>query len=93
MEHYSLGYNTYTHKGKRVSSIVGNAAADSTISKLSANKSMKPGVVPPGHKDRPDRIANALYNSPKKLWLLCLTSQRYDVFEDFNIGERIVIPR
>lgn len=93
MEHYSLGYNTYTHKGKQITSIVGNANADKVFTESNFDSSTKPGIVPPGYKDRPDLMANVLYNSPKDFWLLCLTSNKYDVFEDFSAGERIRLPR
>lgn len=93
MEHYSLGYNTYTHRGKQITSIVGNSNADTAISESSFDSSTKPGVVPPGYKDRPDMIANVLYRSPKDIWIVCLSSNKYDVFEDFDIGERIRLPK
>jgi len=93
MSHYNMGATEYTHKGKKITSIVGNAAADKYFSNSSYDSSTKPGIIPPGFKNRPDMIANLFYDGPKNLWFLCLVSNKYDVFEDFNSGEIIRIPK
>jgi hypothetical protein len=72
---------------------VGNSKADKVFTQSNFDSSTKPGVVPPGYKDRPDLIGNVLYKSPKDYWLVCLASHKYDVFEDFDIGERIRLPK
>ena len=93
MSHYNMGATEYTHKGKKITSIVGNAAADKYFSSSNYGLSLKPGVIPPGFKNRPDMISNLFYDGPRNLWFLCLVSNKYDVFEDFNSGEIIKIPK
>lgn len=92
MSHYSIGSTVYTHKGKKVTSIVGNAEADAYITSLSTDGISKPGLVPAGFSGRPDLIANIFLDDPDKLWFICLISSKFDVFEDFNTGSRINLP-
>lgn len=92
MSHYSIGSSTYTHKNKKVTSIVGNAGADRFIQNLDTSKT-EPGVVPPAYDSRPDLIANLFMEDPDQLWYLCLLSGKYDVFEDFYTGSRINLPK
>ena len=93
MSHYNMGATVYTHKGKQITSIVNNPEADKYFSNSDYSSSTKPAVIPPGFKHRPDMISNIFYNGTRSLWLLCLASNKYDVFEDFNSGEIIRIPR
>lgn len=92
MSHYSIGSTTHTHRGKKVTSIVGNSQADAYITNLDIQGISKPGVVPAGFSGRPDLISNIFLDDPDKLWFICLISSKYDVFEDFNTGSRINLP-
>lgn len=93
MSHYEMGATVYTHRDKKVTSIVGNKSADSFFSNSNFDRQTKPAIIPPGFKNRPDMISDLFYNGPDMLWLLCLSSNKYDVFEDFTSGEIIRIPR
>lgn len=91
MSHYDLGYNDYNHRGVRVRSIVGNQEADTFVQNLEA-LNLGEGYIPPGYEHRPDLVANLFYGSAKYFWYVALTSQLYDIFEDFIVGQRIKIP-
>jgi hypothetical protein len=91
MSHYNLGYNEYTHKGKVIRTIVGNTEADSFIESFDS-KGLDSGAVPPEYVNRPDLIADIFYGDTRSFWYVCFTSLKYDVFEDFKVGSRIVIP-
>ena len=93
MSHYSIGYNEYIHKGKVIKSIVGNAAADEYLTNFTNGDQTKLGVVPPPYKDRPDLISNLFLGDSNNLWYICLSSRKFDVFEDFNTGSNIRTPK
>jgi len=92
MSHYSIGSNVYTHKNRKVTSIVGNSSADRFIEKLDYADT-EPGLVPHAYDSRPDLIANLFLENVRELWYLCLLSNKYDVFEDFYTGSRINLPK
>jgi len=91
MSHYSMGYNVYNHKGKTITSIVGNSSADRSIQSIDESQ-LEPGVVPPNYESRPDLIANLFLDDAKQFWYICLISGKYDVFEDYYVGSRINLP-
>jgi len=93
MSHYSIGASIYTHKGKKVTSIVNNPVADKFITETNFENTTKPGLVPTQYKNRPDLIANLFLDKPDSLWYICFISNKYDVFEDFDTGSRIRIPK
>ena len=93
MSHYSIGSSVYTHKGKPIRSIVGDPSADKFISRTNFDEQSKPGIVPAGYAFRPDMISSVFLDNPKDLWFICLISNKFDPFEDFNIGERIRLPK
>lgn len=93
MSHYSIGANVYNHKGKQITSIVGNQFADAYIERLDVDAITKPGLVPPAYRNRPDLIANLFLENPKSLWYLCLVSSKFDPFEDFEVNSRIRLPK
>lgn len=87
--HYSLGSETVVHKGKTIKTIVGNSKADEFVEKLNKQEKNTYTKVPAGLENRPDLIADQLYGDPNQLWLVCLSSNRFDVFEDFGVGAKI----
>ena len=89
MLHYSLGYNEVEHKGKKIRTIVGNTEADNYIVRLNQQPNSAYTSIPNGLEHRPDLLANQVYDDPNKLWLVCLSSNRFDVFEDFDVGAKI----
>lgn len=93
MSHYSIGASVYTHKGKKITSIVSNARADNYLQNLDPENDTKPGLVPASYANRPDQISNIFLNDPQQLWFLCLISTKYDVFEDFGVNSRIRLPK
>ena len=89
MSHYSLGYEIYEHKGKKIKSIVGNSDADDYVASIANTNSYSYTFIPNGLEHRPDTLATELYGSPKSIWRICLGSNRFDVFEDFDVGAKI----
>lgn len=89
MSHYSIGYNEVEHKGKKIRTIVGNAEADAYVVRLNQQPNSAYTSIPNGLEHRPDLLANQVYDDPNKLWLVCLSSNRFDVFEDFSVGSKI----
>lgn len=87
--HYMLGSETVTHKGKKIQTIVGNAEADSFVENLAEQEQKSYTKVPTGLEHRPDLLAHQFYGDAGKLWLVCLASNRFDVFEDFDVNEKI----
>lgn len=87
--HYSMGSETVTHKGKTIKTIVGNTKADEFVEKLNKQERNNYTKVPTGLELRPDLLADQFYGDPSQLWLVCLSSNRFDVFEDFGVGAKI----
>ena len=89
MMHYMLGSDIVTHKGRTIQTIVGNPEADAFVENLTKVEGTSYTKVPTGLENRPDLLANQFYGDPEKLWLVCLASNRFDVFEDFGVNEKI----
>lgn len=93
MSHYSIGSSIYTHKGKRITSIVNNPEADKFVVNTIIDETTKPGIVPISYKHRPDLISNLFLDDPDSLWYICFISNKFDVFEDFDVDSVIRVPR
>jgi len=93
MSHYSIGSSVYNHRGRDITSIVGNTQADRYVEKLKPDQTTKPGIVPNEFSSRPDLIADVFLEDPDALWYICLISNKYDVFEDYLTGSRIRVPK
>jgi hypothetical protein len=89
MNHYSIGFEIYEHKGKKIKSILGNKKADDYIAGVASTESNAYTYIPNGLEHRPDLLANQVYGSPKAVWMVCLGSNKFDVFEDFDVGSKI----
>lgn len=89
MSHYSMGSDLVSHKGKLIQTSVGNSDADKFVQKINAKRSSSYVFIPNGLEHRVDLLSNQIYDTPGKLWLICLSSNKFDVFEDFDIGSKI----
>ena len=89
MSHYSMGYYEVEHRGKLIRTTVGEEQADRLTERINNQPNSSYTTIPNGLAHRPDLIANKLYDDPDKIWLLCLGSNRFDVFEDFEVGAKI----
>jgi len=89
MSHYSMGSDVFSHKGKTIRSTVGVEKADAFVERINAKEKSSYTKIPNGLEYRPDLLANQLYEDPDKLWLICLASNRFDVFEDFAVDSQI----
>lgn len=90
MSHYIIGSSEESHKGVKVTTIVGNPSADKYIESISI-ENYQSGFVPAEYHNRPDLISTVFYGDPDRLWYLCLISNKFDVFEDFRVGSRIAL--
>lgn len=90
MSHYTIGSNQESHKGVKITTIVGNINADNYIESINF-ENYKTGFIPPEYANRPDLISTVFYGDPDRFWYLCLISNKYDVFEDFKVGSRIAL--
>lgn len=84
-----MGSDLVSHKGKLIQTSVGNSDADKFVQKINAKRSSSYVFIPNGLEHRVDLLSNQIYDTPGKLWLICLSSNKFDVFEDFDIGSKI----
>ena len=93
VSHYMFGKVLFAHKEHTTATSVGSTVADATISKLQSIYKYDVGYVPAGYEHRPDLISDIFYETPEYWWLLLLFNNITDPFEEFNVGDRILIPR
>lgn len=89
MSHYETGADIFEHKGVKITSVVGVDSSDRFVERISSLKNSAYAYVPNGLEHRPDLLANQVYKDSDKFWLVCLGSNRFDVFEDFDVGAKI----
>lgn len=89
MSHYSIGSDVFVHKGKTIRTTVGVEKADNFVERLNKREASSYTKIPNGLEYRPDLLAHQIYEDSDKLWLICLSSNRFDVFEDFIVGAQI----
>ena len=89
------GMITISHKGKVLTTSVGSKGYERLYSGLGANLNHynKVGKIPVGYDSRPDLITNLFFGSPDSWWLICERNNYFDVFEQINVGDRIIIPK
>ena len=93
ISHYSLGKNTFRHKGKLTTTSTGLDRTDNIIANLENLYDYDVGYVPMGYEHRPDLISDIFYNTPEYWWLILLFNNITDPFESLKVGERILIPK
>lgn len=89
----SAGYVIINHKGKKISTSVGNREYELLYSGLNVGAGLRSGNIPTGYANRPDLIANLFRGDPSAWWIICETNAIFDVFEQLNSGDVIRIPR
>lgn len=90
---YSIGVTEYQHKGKTITSVVGDKSFDKLTRFSESIYSYDVGYIPAGYEHRPDLISDLFYNTPGYWWLLMLVNNITDPFEGFNVNDRILIPK
>ena len=90
-DRYSSGYNRILHRGKTVTTVVGDQKYEALVKNIK-NYSFKVGYIPAGYEHRPDLISNLFYGTPAYWWLLMETNNLDDSFEGLNVNDRILIP-
>jgi len=91
--HLDIGTVTITHKGKLMNTVVGNSNWDSLVANIETVYQYDIGSIPEMFAHRPDNISNVFFNSPSKWWLLLLTNNIFDPFEELNPNDRILIAK
>lgn len=90
---FSLDYTTLTRDNKTTTTILNSDLFDGILQNLDTSYEYEVAFVPPGYEHRPDLISNVFYGTPRNWWLLMLVNGISDPFEDFNVGQRILIPK
>lgn len=90
INHYNLGSNTVTHKGK-VLTVSKSQAVSSYLSLLEGNN-VTTGFIPAGYEHRPDLISDLFYGTVTKDWMIIMFNNIKDPFQELNVGDRILIP-
>lgn len=76
------------HKGKDIPTSVGSAQYES----LNFDRQVQAGKIPMGFHHRPDLIADLFFGGSKNWWQVCELNNVFDVFEDLDKGEVILLP-
>jgi hypothetical protein len=90
---YSLDRVVYTHKGRKITSIVNSPAYEDIIAKIDTVFDYEVGYIPAGLKNRPDLIANEYYGDPRNWWLIMFVNNISDPFESLGANQRILLPK
>ena len=90
---YSVGFNTYTHRGKPVDTVFNLDEFDQLAQNYDKLYSFTVGRVPEQAAHRPDIISNVFYSNVNNWWLLLLVNNENDPFEFFNIDQTFLIPK
>ena len=90
---YSLGFNEFSFKNTKVTSIINNETFDNFIFNIEKSFNYDHFTIPPNLQHRPDLIASNFYGSPQNWWLLMLVNSITDPFEGFNVNDTILVPR
>lgn len=91
MDHYSIGFTDYLHRGETIRSLVGSKEAEAYIRDVSRTNNVQIGYIPEGFQFRPDLIAETFYDSPSNWWTLLVYSNIPD-FKDLKVMKRLIIP-
>tara|TARA_R110002020_G_scaffold281534_6_gene497289 strand:- start:258 stop:563 length:306 start_codon:yes stop_codon:yes gene_type:complete len=90
----SYGVVTLTHKGKKISTVVGSKGYENTFCGINppAVSNHTVGNIPYGYHNRPELIADLFYNTPSSWWRICEVNNIFDVFEQLQSGDQIYLP-
>ena len=91
INHYSLGVNTVTHKGKTL--VVGNPNATYGYLNQLQSANIEIGYIPAGYQHRPDLISHHFYDTVTRDWLIMYFNNITDPFQQLNVGDKLLIPR
>ena len=92
-DRHNLGNSKVLHKNVVTRSVVGISTYDNLVVQSDFMFNYDVGFIPAGVEHRPDLISNIFYNTPSYWWLLMLVNNVADPFEDFNVGDRILLPK
>jgi len=88
--HLSIGFNEVAHKD--LSLVTPNENFKSFVINLEENYEFEEVFVTHSVERRPDLIADAFYGTTTLWWLILLSNNISDPFEELKVGTRIRIP-
>ena len=88
----AFGQVVIAHKGKNIRTSVGSKTYESVFGGLNRKFPQTIGNIPLGYQHRPELIANLFLNTPTGWWIICERNSIFDVFEQLNSGDRMIIP-
>ena len=91
INHYSIGSQTVTHKGKTIQ--ISNS--NDLYNYLNLIESLQFDIITvvPGYEHRPDRISELFYGTVTKDWLIVMINNIKDPFQQLNVGDKLILPR
>ena len=84
------GLTTILHKGKKLTTTVGNLRYESMFSGRQGSTN---ATIPAGYEHRPDLISSLFDDSPATWWIFCERNAIFDVFEEINSGDSVRLPK
>lgn len=91
--YYDLGFEDIVHKNRKVRSVSLSEEANDFVANLDDGFDYDVVYIPAGFEHRPDLISEIFYDTPTLDWLIMLVNSLYDPFENFNVGDRLLIPK
>jgi len=89
---YRIGVTRYHHRGKTITSTVGNERFDKYLETLSTGI-YDLGKIPAGYDSRPDLISHLFFGKTDVWWRLMLINNIPDPFEGLAVGNQILLPQ
>lgn len=89
---YKKGVVFYSHKGKTITSTVGNKVFEDYTKSISEGN-YRLGKIPAGYASRPDSISRVFFGNVNRWWLVMLINNFTDPFESIKPGYNILLPK
>lgn len=89
---YKVGVVNYYHKGKVITSTLGDENFDNYIKSLEKGE-YRLGTIPAGYDLRPDLISNLFLGKTDLMWKLMFINNIPDSFEGFKVGQQLLLPK
>jgi len=88
--HLKYSKGSILHKNKLITSTFNSSLYEEYLKSLS-DYTFIVGRVPAGYEHRADLISNLFYNTPTLDWLICVSNNINDPFQQLNVGDQIKI--
>lgn len=88
--HLKYSKGSVSHKNKLIASTFNSDLYEQYLESLN-DYEFTVGRIPAGYEHRADLISNLFYNTPTLDWLICVTNNVSDPFQQLNVGDQIKI--